>query len=87
MHIKPTQDYVAILKPEERKETESGILLSKDVKEKPSKGIISHTWPDCKLKEGMTVFFTKYSPEQIELDDWTIYLIIKESSILAVQHD
>jgi co-chaperonin GroES (HSP10) len=34
------------------------------------------------VKEGDIVYFTKYAPDEIEVDDVT-YLIIKQDSILA----
>ena len=71
----------------------SGILLP-DSKEKPGCGTVVAVWDGKILDNGSriapsvsvwdVVYFTKYSPDELELDGQK-YLIIKSSSILAKQ--
>jgi len=68
-----------------------GIILP-DSNEKPWYGTVVAVWEGKLLDNGMlvqpvvsigdVVYFTKYSPDEIEVD-WQSYLIIKSSSILA----
>lgn len=90
----PIEDHVLIEPMEEEKTTASGIVLP-DSKEKPSKGkvIAVGAWKILEngerwtmdVKEGDIVHFTKYSPDEMDIDGKK-YLIIRHSSILAIEH-
>lgn len=68
-----------------------GIILP-DSNEKPGYGTVIAVWEDKQLDNGTiskpqvsiwdVVYFTKYSPDEVEVDGEP-YLIIKASSILA----
>ncbi|MDD3735265.1 MAG: co-chaperone GroES [Candidatus Pacebacteria bacterium] len=94
MKIKPLSDYVLIEPIEEEKETKSGIIIPETVeKERPEKGKIIAVGPGKKLssgkimemsvKQGDTVLFKKYGPDEIKVDDKE-YLICREEDILAI---
>jgi len=94
MKIKPLSDYVLIEPIDEEKETKSGIIIPETVeKERPEKGKIIAVGPGKKLssgkimemsvKQGDTVLFKKYGPDEIKVDDKE-YLICREEDILAI---
>lgn len=93
MKLTPLVDHVLVEAVEAEKTTASGIILPTDNKEKPSKGTVIALPKDGKyikdgmevtidLKVGDTVYFTKYAPDELELDGKK-YLVIKHSSLLA----
>jgi len=79
-----------LVKPSEKEEkTEGGLIIPATAeKEKPSQGVVvklGTTKTDHKflVKEGDVVFFKKYSPDEVEMDGDTYYLI-DENDILAI---
>lgn len=90
----PLEDHVLIEPMEEQNTTASGIVLP-DSKEKPSKGKViavgagkildNGERAPMDVKEGDIVHFTKYSPDEMEHEGKKL-LIIRHSSILAVEH-
>ncbi|MFA5736912.1 MAG: co-chaperone GroES [Candidatus Paceibacterota bacterium] len=98
--IKPLGDRVLVeIKKEEDKtgKTKSGIIIPETVsKERPEEGVVvavgeGHRLEDGTLmpvavKKGQKVIFSKYGPDEVKIDDKE-YLIVSESSILAVIED
>ena len=93
MNLIPLVDHILVEPTQAETTTASGIILPTDNKEKPSKGKVIALPKDAKyikdwleitidLVIGDTVYFTKYAPDEIELDGKT-YLVIKHSSLLA----
>lgn len=93
MNLIPLVDHILVEPTQAETTTASGIILPTDTKEKPSKGKVIALPKDGKyIKDGIevmidlaigdTVYFTKYSPDEIELNGKT-YLVIKHSSLLA----
>lgn len=90
----PLEDHIIVEAVEEETTTKSGIILPSDNKEKPSKGKVIAVGAGKILDNGNrapvdvtigdTVYFTKYAPDEIEVDG-TTYLVIKQSSVLAKQ--
>lgn len=91
----PLEDYILVEGIEEEATTKSGIILPNS-KEKPSKGKViaigeGRISEDGKrgpidVKPGDVVYFTKYSPDELEIDeDGTKkkYLVIRHNSLLA----
>lgn len=90
--LRPLADRV-LVEPQERKEqTESGIVLPDQAKEKPMQGKViavgqgrlengSRIAPE--VKEGDLVLYGKYAGTEIKRENKT-YLIMRESDILAV---
>lgn len=94
----PLEDHVLIEPMQSDETTKSGIVLAETTKEKPSKGTVVAVWPGKLLdngersvmdvKEWDLVHFTKYAPDELEVGqiwDKKTYLIIKQSSILAIE--
>lgn len=89
----PLEDHIIVEAVEEESVTKSGIILPNS-KEKPSKGKvvavgdgkILDNWgrSPIDVKVGDIIYFTKYAPEEIDVDGNT-YLVIKQSAILAKQ--
>ena len=89
----PLEDHIIVEAVAEEQTTKSGIILP-DSKEKPNKGTViavgqgkildNGSRAAVDVKVGDTVYFTKYAPDEIEVDGHS-YLIIKQSSILAKQ--
>lgn len=94
-NIKPLGNHVLIeMKGEEDKKTKSGIYIPETVdKEKPDQGIIMAVGPGkrddngkiipMQVKKGDLVIFSKYSPDEIKVDDKK-YFVISEDNILAI---
>lgn len=88
----PLEDHVIVLPVEEEQKTASWIVIPDTSKEKPSKWKVVAAWAwkildDWKratmdVKEWDIVYFTKYSPDEIEADGKK-YLVIRHSSILV----
>lgn len=96
LNIKPLGDRVLIvpLNPVEGSLTKSGIIIPETVdKEKPHQGKVLAVGPGGRadtgelipmsVKVGQKVVFSKYSPDEIKIDEKEYY-IISESSILAI---
>lgn len=90
--IQPLEDHILVEALKEESKTESGIYLSDNEKEKPCKGKVIATgqgkildsgerWP-IDVVVGDIVYFTKYAPDELEIDGKQ-YLIIKQSAILV----
>lgn len=93
MKLLPLEDHILVEAIEEENKTKSGIILP-EKNEKPSKGKViavgdwkildNWTRAPMDVKIGDIVYFTKYSPDELDID-WKKYLVIKLSSILAKQ--
>jgi len=97
MNIEPLYDKVVIKPLEEEEVTESGIVLPDTVdKEKPMQGEVVAVGPGKRLENGQTVpvgvkvgdkvLFTKYAPDEIEIDKEE-FLVIEEDKILGIVRD
>ena len=93
MALKPLNDYVLVKPVKDEPKTASWIITAPTSKEKPWKGEVIAIWegkkssegnliPIDNVKVGDVVYFTKYSPEEIE-SDGEKYLLIRVDSILA----
>jgi chaperonin GroES len=94
MKIEPLFDKV-LIKPLTKEEiTASGIVLPDTAdKEKPMQGEVVAVGPGKRLESGTvvpvsvkvgdTVLFTKYAPDEVEVDDEE-YLVIEEDKILGI---
>ncbi len=94
MKIQPLHDKVVIKPLSESEVTASGIVLPDSAnKEKPMEGEVIAVGPGKQLdngsvasmgvKVGDRVLFTKYAPDEVEVDGEE-YLVIDEDKILAV---
>ena len=97
MKIEPLYDKVVIKPLDEEEVTASGIVLPDTVdKEKPMQGKVIAVGPGKRLdngtitpvsvKVGDKVLFTKYAPDEIELDKEE-YLVMEEDKILGIVRD
>jgi chaperonin GroES len=95
--IQPLHDKVVIKALTEEEVTASGIVLPETAdKEKPMQGEVIAVGPGKRLengerapmsvKKGDKVIFTKYAPDEIEIDDKE-YLVIEEEKILGIVKD
>jgi chaperonin GroES len=94
MKIQPLFDKV-LIKPLTKEEvTASGIVLPDTVdKEKPMQGEVVAVGPGKRLESGQvvaptvkvgdTILFTKYAPDEVEVDGEE-YLVIEEDKILGI---
>ncbi len=88
----PLEDHIIVEPLEDENVTESGIVLPDTAKEKPQRwrvlavgeGKILENGQRAPMdvEEGDVVYFTKYSPDEIEIKGKK-YLVIRHSSILA----
>jgi len=88
MRLKPTKDNIIIEPILLEDKTESGILLPETInKEQAGKGRVIEIGLEVnKNLKGKNVFFIKYGPNEIKVDNKN-YLIAKEEDILAIYDD
>ncbi len=92
--IQPLGDKVLVQPSTAGEQTAGGIVLPDSAKERPQEGTVISVGPGRTLdsgekspitvKEGDLVIYSKYGGTEIKLDG-TDYLILDESSILAVK--
>ena len=87
MSIRPLDDRVLIEAIEETEQKVGNIIIPDTAKEKPRMGKVVAVGNDEDLKEqvkkGDTIIYSKYSGDEIKLDDKE-YLIVQRGDILAV---
>jgi chaperonin GroES len=91
--LKPLNEHVIVKPLSKEEKTASGIILPETVKEKPEQGEIIAVGPGKLLENGQRapltvkigdkVIFTKYSPNEIKVENQE-YLVLNESDILAI---
>ena len=91
--LRPLNDHVLVKAVAKEERTATGIILPDTSKEKPEKGEVIAIGPGklndngirqpMSLKIGDKIIFTKYSPNEVKIDDQE-YLILNESDVLAV---
>lgn len=97
MKIEPLYDKVVIKPLDEEDVTDSGIVLPETVdKEKPMQGEVMAVGGGKRgedgqvtpltVKVGDKVLFTKYAPDEVEIDGEE-YLVIEEEKILGIVKD
>lgn len=92
----PLHDHIIVKPIKEEQTTKSWIVLPDSNKEKPWKWEVIAVWSwsildnwdraPMDLKVWDVIHFTKYSPDEIEInEDWekVKYLVLKQSSVLA----
>jgi Co-chaperonin GroES (HSP10) len=93
LKIQPLSDKVLVKPLNAEEVTASGIVLPQTVEEKPMQGEVVAVGPGKRLDNGQVapmsvavgdkVLFTKYSPDEVEVDGEE-YLVIEEEKILAI---
>lgn len=93
MNIKPLADHIFVEPLNEDKTSKGGILIPATAEEKPIMGKVIAVGPGkttdqgklipLTVKVGDKVLFTKYSPNEIKIDDKD-YLVIREDDVLAI---
>lgn len=96
--LRPLEDHILVLAKNEENITKSWIILPETNKEKPSKWTVIAVWEGkildswkrapMDVEKWDVVYFTKYSPDEIEVDiDWikTTLLVVRHWSLLAVE--
>ena len=91
-NVQPLEDHILVKPQEQENTTKSGIILPDNNQEKPSVGQVIAVGDGKILDNGQrgpvdvsvwdTVYFTKYAPDEIDVDGETL-LVVKQSSILA----
>lgn len=87
MNIKPLDDRVLVEQLQEEESKVGSIIIPDTAKEKPRMAKVVAVGTDEELKEmvkaGDTIIYSKYSGDEIKLDDKE-YLIVQRGDILAV---
>ncbi len=87
MNIKPLDDRILIEQVEEEVQKVGSIIIPDSAKEKPRMGKVVAVGTDEDLKElvkvGDTVLYSKYSGDEIKVDNRE-YLIVQRSDVLAI---
>lgn len=93
MNIKPLSNHIFVETFNEEKTTKGGIFIPASSEEKPIIGKVVAVGPGkttdegklilLNVKIGDKVLFTKYTPNEVKVDDKE-YLVIREDDILAI---
>ncbi len=94
MKLQPLSDNIVVLPQKQEEKTKSGIILPDSIsKEKPQIGEVISVGPgkllqdgkrqQMQVKKGDKVLFSKYSPQEIKIDDKEYY-ILREDDVLAI---
>jgi chaperonin GroES len=94
MKLKPMNDYLLIEPIKEEEVTKGGIVIPETAREERAiKGKVIAVGPGklnekgeripLTIKEGQTVIFKKYAPDEIKIDDKEYYFV-REDDVLAV---
>ena len=87
MTLKPLGDRVVIKKLEKKDTTKSGIVLPNSAKEEPKMAEVlavgSEVEQEGELKVGDKVIFSKFSGDEVKVDDQE-FIILKAEHILAI---
>ena len=92
MKLTPLFDKVVLKQLQAEETTKSGIVLTGQVKEKPSQaeviavgpgGIVDGKEVKMQVKVGDKVIYSKYSGTEVELDNET-FIVVKQNDILAI---
>ena len=85
MNLRPLGDRLVIKQAVAEETTKSGIVLPGQTKEKPQEATIVAVGSGVKedLKVGDTIIYSKYSGNNVKVDDEE-YIIVKEEDVLAV---
>lgn len=92
MKLEPLFDKVVVKQLLAEETTKSGIVLTGQVKEKPSQAEVIAVGPGgtvdgkeikMQVKKGDKVIYSKYSGTEVELDGEN-YIILKQGDILAI---
>jgi chaperonin GroES len=93
MEFIPIRDRLLIKKIEDELKTKSGLQLSDDIKERPTKGVVlavgdgkvnnDGTLLPMVIKVGDTILYPKYAGHPIKLQ-FEEYLILEESEVLGI---
>jgi chaperonin GroES len=94
MQLKPMNDYLLIEPIKEDEITKGGIVIPETAREERAiKGKVIAVGPGklnekgeripLTIKEGQTVIFKKYAPDEIKIDDKEYYFV-REDDVLAI---
>ena len=94
MKLKPLGNRIILEAVSKEEKTKSGIIIPETVdKEKPEQGKVLAVGPGKMMKDGKripmdvkvgdVVLFSKYSPNEIKIDDKE-YLVVSDDDILAI---
>lgn len=81
--IKPIKDYVLIEPAESKTQTESGIYLPENDKEKPQHGTVVAVGDESFIEVGAQVIYKKWSGHDVKVDDKE-YQFLKVEDVLAI---
>ena len=97
MKLQPLGDRVIVQRDEAEEQTAGGIVLPDSAKEKVNRGKVIAVGPgkltddgkrvEPTVKPGDHVLINKYGGDEVEIDEDTRYVIVRESDILAVIKD
>ncbi len=93
MNIKPLQDRVLVSRREGAKQTEGGLYIPENAKEKPAEGVVIAVGPGTYLKDGSIrpldvkpndrVLFNKFGGNEINIEGEE-RIILRQEEILAI---
>lgn len=80
--IKPLWDNIVLEQKEVEEKTLSGIIIAKEVQERPQEGVVFAVCDNSMFKVGDVVLYKKWGGSEVKVDNKD-YIIIEEKDILA----
>jgi chaperonin GroES len=84
MKLQPLADRIVAKSLEAQTQTKAGLFIPDTAKEKPQMGQVQAVGKDVKeVKVGDQILYTKYGPNEVNVDGEEL-LLLKEEDVLAV---
>lgn len=91
MELEPIGDRIFLQLPEQKKQTEGGIIIpeTSKSKEKPAQGVVvavgrADSLREADIQPGQIVYFTRFAGAELKHDNNT-YFVVRLGDIVAVQ--
>lgn len=81
MKLHPVNNRVVVKPDEAETKTDFGLLIQKEVVEKPTTGVVSIG--NKKIKSGQRILFSKFGYDEVVIDKELLY-VISEHNILGI---
>lgn len=92
MTLKPLNNRILVKPDSAEEKTESGIILAKETKEKPTTGTVvigvtSVKLGDTPISKGDKVLFSKFGYDEVVINKETLYVISEQNILGIFEHE
>mmetsp|Transcript_29290 Transcript_29290/g.40833 ORF Transcript_29290/g.40833 Transcript_29290/m.40833 type:complete len:103 (+) Transcript_29290:92-400(+) len=90
--FEPLQNFILVKADQVEESTTGGILLGDGDQERPACGVVVKAGPgeikngerlNMTLKEGDVVMYSKYAGDELEDEDESVYVVLREGDVLC----